>query len=48
MEELEDIIETGIDAGALDIDHGTALADTSNHPEPASEPVQAVKLEKVT
>jgi hypothetical protein len=48
MEELEDIIETGSDAESLDIDHGTALADTLHHPEPAPEPVQAVKLEKAT
>ncbi len=42
MVELEDIIETGNDAESLDIDHGTALADTSDQPEPATEPVQAV------
>jgi hypothetical protein len=38
---VEDII--GIDAESLDIDHGTALADTSDQPEPAPEPVQTVK-----
>jgi hypothetical protein len=46
MEELEDIIETGNNAESLDIDHGTALADSSDQPEPAPEPVQAVKRQR--
>eukprot|EP00291_Cryptomonas_curvata_P019119 CAMPEP_0172157472 /NCGR_PEP_ID=MMETSP1050-20130122/3807_1 /TAXON_ID=233186 /ORGANISM="Cryptomonas curvata, Strain CCAP979/52" /LENGTH=261 /DNA_ID=CAMNT_0012826699 /DNA_START=237 /DNA_END=1025 /DNA_ORIENTATION=- len=42
MEELADMIETGMDAESLDIDHGTVLAETPVHPEPTPEPVQAV------
>ena len=43
MEELADMIETGVDAESLDIDHGTVLAQTPVLPEPAPEPVLEVK-----
>jgi hypothetical protein len=37
------MIETGVDAESLDIDHGTVLAQTPVLPEPAPEPVLEVK-----
>jgi hypothetical protein len=43
MEELQDIIETGVDAESLDIDHGTVIASTAVPSNPAPEPVQEVK-----
>jgi hypothetical protein len=43
VEELADMIETGVDAESLDIDHGTVLAQTPVLPEPAPEPVLEVK-----
>ena len=43
MEELADMIETGVDAESLDIHHGTVLAQTPVLPEPAPEPVLEVK-----
>jgi hypothetical protein len=43
MEELQDIIETGVDAESLDIDHGTVMASTAVPSNPAPEPVQEVK-----